>query len=769
MHVNNKMILGLLMSCIFILGSVAAPVSALQANMVTEEFNQAFAPGMNNHTYAYVDANPLYFASASRLHLNEDLDYTRYSYDNTGWARTTGSLTSPENPQFNWQPYQGFLNGPFGNPTNMPVFFDFIGSDGSGAVINTTLERRTFSLALGQTTPVIMEGGFTYFGTLALSGQEFIHLTIDSRQDGVSWSVGVIDPEGRYITSISGSGGDILVAPFRPSVAGTYYVILNADNNPGTYVMFDLLPVAVAATPIAINEVVEGTLPTGELVVKSDTGSLVHQELAPTVRTYKVTSPTDVASVTYAFNYPELMGTTQTSGIQFTSDAFVYSYDGGSRYQQSITSPSNGVYYYTDGPIYVTIFGGDNIEYTIYHKDNGGVNLPLNHEFLLENEYANSIQKAYRLSVEQDSLLKANSTGAGGDYNINVRGVNEAGYYTSQSIVDSATLELSANYYLPKGDYVVLITVASTTSEYIEFSFAPIIDGYTADLVRLGGFKVPTNPCTLYNLTVHLDTLDNISAGISLGVYDESYRNVWGASFTLANWWDGSHWIPHPSGNSTTALVGSSWSDDYAFVTMSISIWNNTGALVQYEDYPATITIEWQDYTDEYYNGVVTLDIRETADSNNFTLEFPGVSTEYYYLQMNTTLGTWYNVTLRSADVSSCQATLYSHYDARTHSVAWTDLNDELTGPWPSDGSFQFGAISDSAVLTLQVGRSLIDVGYLWIEITPMETNHLEWLEPLGPAGPDLLGLIGGIAIPVAIGAGVIVVVYIVYVKKFKK
>ncbi len=769
-HIDRRILLGLIVPLFLMLGSLAAPASALQASSVIEKYNQAIAPGTNNFTYVFVKPNALDFASSSKMHVNEDLDYRLYSYDATGWARTTGSLSAPSNPNFNWQQFSGFSNGPFGNPAYLPDFFNFVGSDGSGAVINTTLERRSFVLTVGQHTGVVMEGGYVYFGVVAISGQEFVNLIVSSLQDGLSWSATVYDPLGRHVNGISGTGGDILAVPFRPAIAGNYIVVLQANHAAGTFAIFDLYPVSTTVTTIGLGEVVQGTLPTGELIVRSDTGSLVHQEMAPTVNTYKVTSPDDVASVTYAFNYPEVSnGVPQTTGILLTSDAYEYNYNGGSQYVRDSVSPSNGRFFYRGGPLYVTVYGGDNVQYTLYHKDNGAVDLPLTHEFLLENPFSTAIQKAYRLNVAQDSVLKANSTGVGSDFGITVFGVNKDGFFKSQSITDGSTLQASASYFLRAGDYVVLIDIAGTVSEYIEFSFAPIVtDTMTADLIRFGGFRVPTSPCEYYNLTLHLDTLNNITVTIQIGAYDKFYTPIWSTSVTLANRWDGVNWKPHPTyANWSSFLTSRLWSDNYAFLTMSFRVYNNTGALVEYVDRPIRFTVDWRQYTDKWYNGVASLDIRTIAASNNFTLNLPSTSPNYIAVRLNMTPGTWYNVTVRTADVSSFTATLYSHYDSRTHSTLWADLNDELVGSLPRI-SFQFGAISEYAILHLQLGRILATAGFLWIQITPMESHTLAWLQPLSAPGPDIFAVLGSIALPVAVGAIAIEVLYVVYVKKIK-
>ena len=82
--------------------------------------------------------------------------------------------------------------------------------------------------------------------------------------------------------------------------------------------------------------------------------------------------------------------------------------------------------------------------------------------------------------------------------------------------------------------------------------------------------------------------------------------------------------------------------------------------------------------------------------------------------------------------------------------------------------SFQFGAISEDTFLSLLLTRALSDDGFLWIELTPIETHQLSSVGP-PPSSGDLFSMLGGIALPAA-GAGiVIVVVTVLYFKKFKK
>jgi hypothetical protein len=168
---------------------------------------------------------------------------------------------------------------------------------------------------------------------------------------------------------------------------------------------------------------------------------------------------------------------------------------------------------------------------------------------------------------------------------------------------------------------------------------------------------------------------------------------------------------------------------------------------------------------DDYYTNILLLDVSSTG-FHNISLPLPGSGTEYHGLVLNTTPGTWYNVSVMTGDVTDYTAILRSAYDGRTHQVSWTDLNDYEVGS-TGDWSFQFAAFSELSFLHFALSRSLSDDGFLYVKITPMTTHQLD-VEQVTPLGPDILAMLGGVAIPAAIGVGVIVVVYIVYVKKVK-
>jgi hypothetical protein len=766
-HVTLKMVLGFVIATLFLVGTIAAPVSAVQTNIVIESYNQGYASGANNHTYIYVEPDPLSLISRSYLHANEDLDYTQYRYDNGGWASPDSSVSEDTNAPFDWQSFSTLPAGPFDDGATLPSFYDFTATDGSDCQVNTTLETRTYSLAFGQQTSVIADAGSLYVGTLGISGQEFVHLTVASKQDAASWTFTVVDPEGRMVASYSGSAGDIWTIPFKPSTAGTYYVLLNAFPSVGTFALFEILPVAVSPTPLALGEVITGELPTGEIVL-DETGSWVQEEKAPTTHTYRVDSPTDVASLTYAFNYGGFFDT-QPELIMFTSDAFTHGTDGGSRYGYSVFSPQTGEYFYRGGPYYVTVIGGDNTEYTLYNRVNSYGELPVNHEFQFENYLSASTTHAYTLDVEEPSILRMNSTATGGELSVRLTGVID-GYRVARTLSFGANMLSSGEYFLPVGEYFVEMIITDGVNEEAEFNIGPLVADTQTTLVDVGGFIMDTEVFQMYNMTIFLNNEDNVTVALDVTYYDWAGWEIYSAGMLLANRWDGSQILPHPTywDNATFTYPYQSWGEGPAYVGFcAYLVDNNTdGATNGYTDYPVDLTIQWMNSMDGYYEAFETLDVSTGAAHTNITLPLPGGGLEIHGIILNTTPGIWYNVSIMTGALTDLDYGLFSYYHGLTHYIVNSDLNDAYAGTL-TDHSIQFGAISDTLLLDLYADRAGTE-GFIYIEITPMETHQLD-IQPVAPLGPDILSVLGGVAIPAIIGVGVIVVVYIVYVKRFKK
>ena len=198
------------------------------------------------------------------------------------------------------------------------------------------------------------------------------------------------------------------------------------------------------------------------------------------------------------------------------------------------------------------------------------------------------------------------------------------------------------------------------------------------------------------------------------------------------------------------------------------SIANNTdGASNYYADYPVEYSVEWVNSMSSTYEDTATLDVASAADHHNFTLGIPGSATEYYGIQLAAAEGTWYNVSIKTNDVTNVVAELYSAFGQGTHHIPWGDLDDTEVGT-AADMTFQLGAISTDLFLSVRVSRPLAHDGFLYIEVTPFTANELPEMDPLRPSGGDLLAALGGVAIPVAGGAIVVVIVVVLYFKKAK-
>ena len=770
-HVNTRIALGIVISLAFLVGTIAAPVAAYQTNMVTEYYNDVFPASENNHTYVHVDPDTTEIVSRSWMHCNSDIDYTRFMYDQTGWDVDGDFLSDPTSYPFNWQ-QSTFSNGPFGDASILPAYYDFVGVGELPAVVNTTQERRTFSLAFGQHTPIVIDQEDIYYiGGLGISGVEFVHLIVDCRNDGVMWEVVVVDPEGRLIGYYGATGGDIIVFPFKPSVAGVYQVAIGATISPGNVAIFDILPQAIAPQPIALGEVVSGDLLTGEIVVNEETDSWLFQELVPTVHTYKVTCPNDIGKVSYVFNYPEaMMIGTQMPRILFTSGSFVHDVEGGVRYMEGITNPNNGEYYYCAESHYVTVMGGDGVSYSLYHEATG-VSLPTNNEFILENVFGESKDYVYKLDVDTPSTIRVNTTSVS-DYEFYLVGYHDDGYRYSTSLAAGANIEDESEVLLPAGEYFIIITVdAYTYGRFVEFSLGEFVDESQADISRIGGFLIDTEPYTYYNFTVRMNNPDNVTVAFVMIVYDQFGTQMLGASYTLANWFDGSSIIPHSTYDNYVRIMVSTnqWSEDFAYVSiLPFAVTNNTapGGNV-YEDYPVDFEFEVDSRMNDFYKDFAVIDASAGADFHNFTLSALGDSVEYYGVYLNTTPGTWYNVSIMTNDVTGVQVVGLFIVDMRTFNVPWSDLSYTYVGA-PDDLAFQFGSIGDEAFFRVRVNRPLSGSGALWIQLTPLETNQLSEIGPIR-SGSNILAQLGGLAIPLAGGGIVIVVVAVLYFKKFKK
>ena len=291
-------------------------------------------------------------------------------------------------------------------------------------------------------------------------------------------------------------------------------------------------------------------------------------------------------------------------------------------------------------------------------------------------------------------------------------------------------------------------------------------------MTRVGGFRVPTNALDFFNMTLELLNEDNVTATTKVQLFDRTGRSLVGSSHTMSNWWDGSSIMDHPTWSNMLILpVYTLTSDEYTLIAVSpVYVANNTeGSLTEnYPLYNVSYALTWDVITDEYFKDMHTLSVGDGA-SYVFDLAFDGADAwEYYYLELNLTMGVWYNVSIVTEDVDDFNIDLFHNIDGRIHVTQWSDLADNEVGAIDTELIFEFGALTENPVFFLDMFRTLSEDGNLTIRIDPFVTNTVGDLPELVATSDPLAGLVA--ATPyIAVGGIIVVVVVVVYVKKFKK
>ncbi|MHA1638167.1 MAG: hypothetical protein ACTSUB_09155, partial [Candidatus Thorarchaeota archaeon] len=237
----------------------------------------------------------------------------------------------------------------------------------------------------------------------------------------------------------------------------------------------------------------------------------------------------------------------------------------------------------------------------------------------------------------------------------------------------------------------------------------------------------------------------------------------------LGNRQDGLGWTEYPSNYSS--LVHTSFTDGFAIVAISpYYVQNNTGGLVddEYGEYTLDYTVAVEDGIPWVFNDTAAIDMQNA--SHNFTLGDPGESPEVYLLPFDCEVGKWMNVSVSVEDVTSWSCVIYQEIEGKTQYLSWAYLDDTFSGSYTTNGTFQFGSISDSIMLYFKVNRALVGEGRLDIALDPHVTNSFNRMspvlfqstEPVVPPGPDMGLVAAGIGITVV----AVVVVLVVILKK---
>jgi hypothetical protein len=561
-------------------------------------------------------------------------------------------------------------------------------------------------------------------------------------------------------------GGDVKVLPFRPSGPGTYTIRLYPHAPDEGLLVAEILPVAVAPQTIQYGEVVDAVLSGSEFVMDAGSGSIVITEKAPTARTYKFSSNlTHAGRIAYSWNYPSFLLPVHMPyqpELKITSDAFLGN-QRPMRYQTQLSGDIGHYYYqsFQGGSYYLTVIGMDEAVYSIYNEEIGLGQLPLNEAFYLENNHLNTHTVAYQLSLDEDVILKVNSTEYVGNYGWELFSVFDDMKYRITSLADGSSFHNAPSYYLSAGEYLVKGYGNLPSSGDYQFTLGPVLDDPSTLEVSVGsvvGARFNVNTVNWYLTNISLLTQDNITVSADYDFYNTYGLLVSSYSNNLGNREDGGRWLDF--GNNFTTRSLSNLADGFLVAVISpYQVQNNTaGPGNLYTDYTVEYGIEFEDRWSEIFNQTASITAEATSASHNFTLGDPGDVSETYGLSIACEEGVWYNVSVIVSDVSSWYVLGYQNYTGWTQYLDWPSLNDRLVGSTGSEAAFQIGAISDEILLSFHATRALGGEGSFYVEITPLVSNQLHELsiESLGvpPGAIDWVLLGGGIGVVAVVVVG---------------
>ncbi|MHA1484359.1 MAG: hypothetical protein ACTSPR_03455 [Candidatus Thorarchaeota archaeon] len=766
LRIGRKAILITFTLSMLLLVFIVTPASALYVSATQETHSQEVSITDENKGYVYSSYPPFGTRDALWLDINQDVGLNAYRYQGNSWVDSTDFVNGPAVTEYTFTGQATYFPGWLDDAFYLPVFTEFVNTTNDDLELAVDQKRNVFPLGLGQQSSIILEPYLHNSGTLTLSTEEFIHVTIACRTDSALLEVIVYDPEGRNLGSVAVDGGDVKVLPFRPSGPGTYTIRIYPHAPDEGLLVAEILPVAVAPQIIQYGEVVDDVLSGSEFVMDAGSGSIVITEKAPTARTYKFSSNlTHAGKIAYSINYPSFLLPVHIPyepELKITSDAF----SGGSnpmRYQTQLWGDIGHYYYQSfQGEFYyLTVIGMDEAVYSIYNEELGLGQLPLSEAFYLENNNLNTHTVAYQLSLDEDSIIKVNATNNVGGYGWELFTVFDDMMYRATGLTVGLSFHSALGYYVPAGEYVVMGEGGSPSSGYYQFTVGSILDNPSTLEVSDGsvlGARFDVSTVNWYLTNISLLTQDNITVSADYTFYTTNGLLTSGYSMTLGNREVGGHWMAF--GNNFTTRSLSSLADGFLVVAISpYQVQNNTaGPGNMYPGYTVEYGIEFEDRWSEIFNQTASITAETTSASHNFTLGDPGDASETYGLSIACEEGVWYNVSVIVSDVSSWYVLGYQNYTGCTQYLDWPSLNDRLVGSTGSEAAFQVGAISNEILLSFHATRTLAGEGSFYVEITPLVSNQLHELtiESLGvpPGAIDWVLLGGGIGVVAVVVVG---------------
>jgi len=763
---------------LMLVGLVVLPVSAAFVPITNEMTEQSFETDDDGHTYLYVSSE-LDYQSRDYLVHDGDVDISTYEYDDDSWTLDGSSFEGPATREYPFQAWDYVERGWLDDGTALGQFIDFANTTSDPLEIGAESERRVFPLDVGTTNSIVLESSVPHYGTFNLTNEEFIHVTVASRQDDIMLSCSVASPEGVVYGQMFLSDGNIDVMPIRPDGPGMYILYIGAWTDVNSFCTVDVTIESVTPINFPVDTIIEGVLPGSEYIAEVGSGDLVHTETAPTAITYKFYSNTAVPErISWAMNLPELQSDVYSPYIprlRITSDAYTMN-DVVYRYTDSYNYDEDPFYFqsFQNESYYMTVMGMENVEYVLMHDVPTSAPLPINQEFYIENMQSDVTNEVFTLDLSEDSIFRVNTTAANG-YSWRIYSVFDDLIYRNLGVSTNPNFQNSEVYYLPAGTYIVKARATSYSAfGHYEFNFGSVVEGTGPVSVNDGsliGVRFDTNALDWYNVSVAFNTHDNVTVSTDVQILNTFGENVMNSDVGYGNRQSGFGWFEYP--NNYTSWIESEFVDGFGIAVISpYYVQNNTAGLVsdQLFGHSLDYTVAVEDGIPWYFNDTASISIG--TGWYNFTLGYPSDASEWYLLSLDCDPGTWMNVSVYVEDVSTWDCDIYQKVNYSYQYLDWDSLDDTFTGSFTTNGTFQFGSISDTVNLVFWIDRTQAVEGSFDIVIETHVTNAFDFMDPLQYMGN---GAGGGVAPPVDLGlaaAGVgisavaIVVVVVVILKK---
>ncbi|MCF2138243.1 MAG: hypothetical protein K9W43_13510 [Candidatus Thorarchaeota archaeon] len=735
---RNKMLLFTLVIVSLMLGTSFMTVDAVAVPYVYQTGSQSLSTASDGSIYTVLPAdNPLIWPHLTLAH-STDFSYKTFSYYLHSWTYSSSSYKGPANRSVDFSTTIGDSSGWLDGGTRLPVFWKFTNqSNDLSATLNWRM--REFPLAVGQNTTTVLETNSINIGLLNVTEKaEYYYVTIENQNDNCMFYIGIIGPQGKFLIEWGVNRGDTIIIPLQFVGIGLYRVLIWADASSTSFVTTTISVDAITPIELPVNQLTQGVLSGSEWVVDQKSGDIIYEEQVPTAYTFKITSPYGLpGKLRYSFNYPELQDGTyeiHEPTILVTANISTSFLGLASIYGETL-NPDYGEWLYqsyNNQSYYVTIMGMDNIMFSVMNEYPEVSELPINTNFFMDAAFSTEDYFCYMLHLGEDSLVIINSTEYNGGFSWSAHTYYN-GRYTRTPIPDSSAFSNAGIAYLPAGDYLIMATPQGPDSNgFYKVTVGPIIDGtglYSVADSSVIGVRVNADILNHYAVNVSLMTNDNVSVTTKINLFSETGRSITSTTPTLGHVQNGFGWTAVGANFSTLEcglMTSRSLDDGGLIIALKPYDTKNTTTGAPTNELPGkvhTFDVDFVDYMSEAFNGTVTLDATSGSGFRSVPLEEPQDSSESYVFQLTLKADQWYNVSVRTADVTSISMSLFQDFNGRIQTLTWSYLDDTMIGS-VSDMGLQIPSIGTDAVLVVAIDRNAgVDTGSLNITLTEMLTN----------------------------------------------